>query len=100
METMTLYWFFAKCWTMLDEKFEQNQTWSNIIQHNATISNMVFKRTQHVGHNNVGWCWYNMLHPFKQAFKLSGVIFTTSAGTDRASIYTKVIVYLPWRQAV
>ena len=52
---------------MLDEKFEQNQTWSNIIQHNATIPNMVFKRTQHVGHNNVGWCWSNMLHPFKQA---------------------------------
>jgi hypothetical protein len=41
---------------MLDEKFaEQNQTWSNIIQHNATISNMVFKRTQHVEHNNVGY---------------------------------------------
>ena len=69
METMTLHWFFAKCWTILDEKFEQNQTWSNIIQHNATISNMVFKRTQHVGHNNVGWCWYNMLHPFKQALR-------------------------------
>ena len=27
-------------WTMLDEKFEQSQTSSNMVQHRATLSNM------------------------------------------------------------
>ena len=58
----------GKCWPMLDEKFDRNQTLSNIVQHDPTLPNMVFKRRQHVVPNNVGWCCPKMLHPFKRAF--------------------------------
>ena len=56
-----------KCWPMLDEKFDRNQTSSNIFQHEPTLPNIVFKR-RHVVANNVGCCRPNMLHPFKRAF--------------------------------
>ena len=51
-------------------KIKLDPTSSNIMQQ---LSNMVFIRTQHVGHNNVGWCWSNMLHPFKQALMIVNV---------------------------
>ena len=38
---------------MLHEMFDGNQTWFNIIQHNATSCNMAAKRVQHVAFNNV-----------------------------------------------
>ena len=34
----------------------------------STSCNMVAKRVQHVGFNNVGRCCINMLHPFNKAF--------------------------------
>ena len=40
----------------------------------ATSCNMVAKRVQHVGFNNVGWCCINMLDPFGRA--LSNVLST------------------------
>ena len=37
-----------KCWQMLGKKFDWFQTSRNMCQHHATLSNMVYKRTQHV----------------------------------------------------
>ena len=40
-EIMAYFWSRErKCWTMLDEKFKQSQTSSNIVQHRPTLSNM------------------------------------------------------------
>ena len=58
---------------MLDTMFDGNQTSFNIIQHHATSCNMVAKRVQHVGFNNVGWCCINMLDPFGRALKVTWV---------------------------
>ena len=52
---------------MLKTMFDGYQTSFNIIQQHATPSNMVAKRVQHVGFNNVGWCCINMLDPFGRA---------------------------------
>ena len=56
---------------MLHEtEFDYFQIWSNIIQHVATDSNRVAKRTEHVEPNNVARCCVEMLRAFGQAFKL------------------------------
>ena len=52
---------------MLKTMLDGYQTSFNIIQQHATSSNMVAKRVQHVGFNNVGWCCINMLDPFGRA---------------------------------
>ena len=54
-------WEQKKCWMMLKTMFDGNQTSFNIIQHHATSCNMVAKRVQHVGFNNVGWCCIKQL---------------------------------------
>ena len=51
--------------------FDGNQTSFNIMQHRATSCNMVAKRVQHVGFNNVGRCCINMLDPFGRALTLN-----------------------------
>ena len=53
----------ATCWM----KFETGQT-SNKSQQHATTHNMVCKRSQHVGPNNVASCWPTMLRAFARAF--------------------------------
>ena len=59
-----------KCWPMLGQKFDRNQTLTstNTISHRPTCPNMVFKQRQHVVPNSVGLCCPKMLHPFKRAF--------------------------------
>ena len=52
---------------MLKMMFDGNQTSFNIIQHHATACNMVAKRVQHSGINNVEWCCINMSDPFDWA---------------------------------
>ena len=54
-------------WIMLKMIFDGNQTSFNVIQHNATSCNMVAKRVQHAGSNNVEWCCIDMLDPFDWA---------------------------------
>ena len=49
-------------------KFETGQTSSNKSQQHATTHNMVCKRSQHVGPNNVASCWPTMLRAFARAF--------------------------------
>ena len=51
-------------------KFETRQTSSNNFQQVATTHNMVCKRSQHVGPNNVASCWPTMLRAFARAFRL------------------------------
>ena len=63
-------WEQKKCWMMLKTMFDGYQTSFNIIQHHSTSYNMVAKRVQHVGFNNVGRCCINMLDPFGRAFTL------------------------------
>ena len=63
LETRTLV---KKCWTMLHQMFDGNQTSLNIIQHLATWYNMVAKRVLHVALNNVERCWIAMLPSFGQ----------------------------------
>ena len=43
---------------------------SNFIQQVATTHNMVCKRSQHVGPNNVASCWPTMLRAFAPAFTI------------------------------
>ena len=54
----------GSCWM----KFETGQTSSNNFQQVATTHNMVCKRSQHVGPNNVASCWPTMLRAFARAF--------------------------------
>ena len=61
-------WEQKKCWTMLHEMADGNQTLFNIKQHDTTWCNMVAKRVQHVAFNNVERCWIVMLHLFVQGF--------------------------------
>ena len=56
----------GSCWM----KFETGQTSSNNFQQVATTHNMVCKRSQHVGPNNVASCWPTMLRAFARAFKV------------------------------
>ena len=51
-------------------KFDQFQTSSNNFQQVATTHNLVCKRSQHVGPNNVVSCWPTMLRAFARAFTL------------------------------
>ena len=55
----------GSCWM----KFETGQTSSNNFQQVATTYNMVCKRFQHVGPNNVASCWPTMLRAFARALK-------------------------------
>ena len=48
-------------------KFETGQTSSKNFQQVATTHNMVCKRSQHVGPNNVASCWPTMLRAFARA---------------------------------
>ena len=50
--------------------FETGQTSSNNFQQVAPTRNMVCKRSQHVGPNNVASCWPTMLRAFARAFPL------------------------------
>ena len=50
-------------------KFDQFQTSS------TTTRNMVCKRSQHVGPNNVAFCWPTMLRALARAFKHTHSIF-------------------------
>ena len=54
-------------------KFDQFQTSSNKSQQHATTHNMVCKRSQHVGPNNVASCWPTMLRAFARAFTHSAL---------------------------
>ena len=54
-------------------KFETGQTSSNKSQQHATTHNMVCKRSQHVGPNNVESCWPTMLRAFARAFRQRSV---------------------------
>ena len=51
-----------KCWPMLDENFDRNQTSSNIVQHDPTLPNM----SQQCSNEDNMLC-VTMLHPFKRA---------------------------------
>ena len=48
--------------------FKLHPTTSNKSQRHATTHNMVCKRSQHVGPNNVASCWPTMLRAFARAF--------------------------------
>ena len=48
-------------------KFDQFQASSKKSQQHATTHNMVCKRSQHVGPNNVASCWPTMLRAFARA---------------------------------
>ena len=58
-----------KCWTMLHQTFDGNQTSFNIIQHDATSRYLVVKRVHHATFNNVERCWITMFHSFGQTFQ-------------------------------
>ena len=60
----TMLCVVATCWKLLDEVWPL----SNFIQQVATTHNMVCKRSQHVGPNNVASCWPTMLRAFARAF--------------------------------
>ena len=49
--------------------FKLHPTTSNKSQQHATTHNMVCKRSQHVGPNNVASCWPTMLRAFSWAFR-------------------------------
>ena len=77
-----------KCWTMLHQMFDGNQTSFNIIQHHTTSCNImqhhttscniiqhhttsynkVAKRLRHVAFSDVERCWIAMLHSFGHGF--------------------------------
>ena len=57
----------GSCWM----KFETGQTSSNNFQQVATTHNMVCKRSQHIGPNNVASCWPTMLRAFARALRMS-----------------------------
>ena len=54
----------GSCWM----KFETGQTSSKKSQQHTTANNMVCKRSQHVGPNNVASCRPTMLRAFARAF--------------------------------
>ena len=60
-----------KCRHLLALKFDQFQTSSNNFQQVATTHNMVCKRSQQVGPNNVASCWPTMFRAFARAFTLT-----------------------------
>ena len=68
--------------------FKLHPTTSNKSQQHATTHNMVCKRSQHVGPNNVASCWPTMMQAFARAFspsseriegRIEGLTLETSA---------------------
>ena len=57
------------CWLWSLTSFKLHPTTSNKSQQHATTHNMVCKRSQHVGPNNVASCWPTMLRAFARAFR-------------------------------
>ena len=67
------------CWMKFDT--------SNKSQQHATTHNMVCKRSQHVGPNNVASCWPTMLRAFARAFwflRFYFVLFFSNAGKRKS----------------
>ena len=59
-------------------KFDQFQASSKKSQQHATTHNMVCKRSQHVGPNNVASCWPTMLRAFARALTDCGATDTVT----------------------
>ena len=57
--------------------FKLHPTTSNKSQHHGTTHNLVCKRSQQVGPNNVASCWPTMLRAFALPFKLPSVCKAT-----------------------
>ena len=63
------------CWLWSLTSFKLHPTTSNKSQQHATTHNMVCKRSQHVGPNNVASCWPTMLRAFARALNKTISVF-------------------------
>ena len=79
----------ATCWSLKLVKL--HPTTSNKSQQHATTHNMVCKRSQHVGTNNVASCRPTMLRAFARAFR---VIFIELCPIVRVKFPKSGIPYL------
>ena len=76
----TMLCVVATCWMKFEtgqtssNNFQQVATTRNNTQHSFQIHNMVFKRSQHVGPNNVASCWPTMLRAFARALNIYKLI--------------------------
>ena len=63
----------GSCWMKFDQ-FQTSSNTSNKAQQHATTHNMVCKRSQHVGPNNVASCWPTMLRAFAWALRKPKIV--------------------------